>query len=90
MIDVFIDYIVKTVSIFSIIAEKTGISQEIFTIIIKIVSISYLSDFTYSFCEDAGVKSIGDKVNFACKIIVFMLASPIIYNIFNVISSLVI
>ena len=84
-----VGYIVDTVKIFSLIAERTGISQELFTLIVKIISISYLSDFTYSFCEDAGAKSIGEKVNFTCKIIILVLSAPIINNIFNVISSLV-
>ena len=67
-----VGYIIDAVSIFSAISERTGISSDLFVLIIKIISISYLSDFTYSFCEDAGVKSIGDKVNFACKIIIFV------------------
>lgn len=82
-------YVVTAVGFFSEMASKTGISSEIFILVIKIIAISYLADFTTSLCEDMGAKSIGDKVSFASKIIIFTISSPIIVTLFDVISSLV-
>ncbi len=82
-------YVVTVVGFFSEMASKTGISSEIFILVIKIIAISYLADFTTSLCEDMGAKSIGDKVSFASKIIIFTISSPIIVTLFDVISSLV-
>ena len=81
-------YVVTVVGFFSEMASKTGISSEIFILVIKIIAISYLADFTTSLCEDMGAKSIGDKVSFASKIIIFTISSPIIVTLFDVISSL--
>ena len=83
-------YVVSAVGFFSEMASKTGISSEVFILVIKIISISYLADFTSSLCEDMGAKSIGEKVSFASKIIIFTISSPIIFTLFDVISSLVI
>jgi stage III sporulation protein AD len=83
-------YVVSAISFFSEMASKTGISSEVFILVIKIIAISYLADFTTSICEDMGAKSIGDKVSFASKIIIFTISSPIIFTLFDVISSLVI
>lgn len=83
-------YVVSAVGFFSEMASKTGISSEVFILVIKIIAISYLADFTSSLCDDMGVKSIGDKVSFASKIIIFTISSPIIFTLFDVISSLII
>ena len=85
-----ISYVISAVGFFSEMASKTGISSEIFLLIIKIISISYLADFTSSLCDDLSVKSIGNKVNFASKIIIFTLSTPIIVTLFDVISGLIV
>ena len=84
-----ISYLVSAVGIFSEIAKNSGISSELFVLVVKITAISYLADFTTSLCEDFGVKSIGDKVSFASKIIIFTLSAPVIYNLYSVISGLI-
>lgn len=84
-----VDYISETVAFFSKMASTTGVSSELFVLIVKIVAISYLADFSSSLCEDLGAKSIGDKVNFASRLIVFVLSLPILSNLLTVVSSLI-
>ncbi len=85
-----VSYLISVVGIFSNIASNSGISSDLFILIIKIIAISYLADFTSSLCDDLGVKSIGDKVAFASKLIIFTLSAPVIFNLFNVISQLIV
>lgn len=85
-----INYVITAVSFFSEMASKTGISSEVFLLVIKITAISYLADFSSSLCEDLGVKSIGNKVNFASKIIIFTMSTPIILTLFEVVSNLIV
>lgn len=85
-----IDYIVDVVEFFGQMSQKTGLDSGVFKIIIKIVAISYLADFSSSLCADMGVTSLGEKVNFASRLIIFVLSFPIIINLFNIISSLVV
>lgn len=84
-----IDYIVMAVEFFKTMSDRTGISSGVFKIIIKIVAISYLADFSSSLCSDLGVGSLGVKVSFASKIIIFVLSFPIIMNLFDIITSLI-
>lgn len=84
-----VDYVIETVEFFKNMANLTGIDGSVFKLIIKIVAISYLTDFANSLCLDLGSSSIGEKVSFAGKIIMFTLAIPIFMNLFEIISSLI-
>ena len=85
-----LSYLLTAVEIFSKIANDSGVSSETFVLVVKITAISYLADFVTSLCEDLGVKSIGDKVAFAYKLIIFTLSAPVIFNLLNVISELIV
>ncbi len=85
-----VDYVVQAVAFFKTMTESTGIDGGVFKIIIKIVAISYLADFSSSLCSDLGVSSLGEKVNFASRLIIFVLSFPVILNLFNIISALIV
>lgn len=84
-----VSYVISAVAFFSEMATKTGINSEVFVLIIKIVAISYLADFSSSLCDDLGVKSLGEKVNFVSRIIIFVLSIPVFNNLLNLVSSFV-
>ena len=62
--------------------------KEYFSVIIKVLAIAYITEFTASLCEDAGQKSIGTKVELAGKIAVFFVALPVFTSLLNLLSSL--
>lgn len=59
-----------------------------FPVIIKILAVAYITDFTSQLCKDAGERSIGTKVEFAGKIMIFYLALPVLSAILKMIGSL--
>ena len=63
------------------VAKNSGISSELFTIIIKCVGISYMTAFTSDLCKDFGQNSLCSKVEMAGKISVIIIASPLIIKI---------
>ena len=63
------------------IAKNSGISSELFTIIIKSVGISYMTAFTSDLCKDFGQNSLCSKVEMSGKISVIIIASPLIVKI---------
>lgn len=85
-----INYIISILGFFNKMADGVGVSSELFIIVVKIIAISYLSDFCSSLCSDLGVNSIGEKVNFASKIMIFVLSMPVITNLFNTLSMLIV
>lgn len=64
--------------------------REFFPIILKILAIAYITDFTAQLCKDAGENSIGSKVELAGKVIIFYAAMPILTAILDLIQTLLI
>lgn len=85
-----LSYVLSAVNFFKDLALSTGISNEILTIILKITAISYLISFSQTLCEDMGVSSIGSKIEFAGRVIIFVMAIPIYSNLFNILSNFII
>lgn len=83
------DKIIESVAAFKFITEKSGLSENTFSMIIKIIGIGYVTEYASNVCEDGGSKSLGQKIRFAGKITIFLLALPIVYNVFTVIEGLV-
>lgn len=74
--------------VFEEIVRKTGIKQELFVILIKIIGVGYLVEFGASICEDTGNSSIASKLILGGKVAIFIMAIPIIKNLFNLILEL--
>ena len=62
--------------------------KEFFPIIIKILAVAYITDFTAQLCRDAGESSIGSKVELAGKVVIFYVAMPVLTAILEWIDSL--
>lgn len=69
-------------------AALTGLDKGIFASILKIIGVGYITEFSSNICADAGNKSVGDKISFAGKIIIMLLALPIITGLVNVIAQI--
>lgn len=79
------DMLSETLNVFSEIGEKTGIDNSLVRIIVKIVAIGYLVEFSAGVVEDFGSKSIADKLVLAGKVIIFAVSLPIIKSLLTVI-----
>lgn len=73
---------------FSQIVDKTGIDQNLFTTLLKIIGIGYLVEFSAGVCVDSGNNSIADKIVLAGKILIFSVSMPIITSLFNLVLEL--
>jgi len=80
-----VDELYDVVLSFYSIAESSGVSKEIFSLVLKIIGIGYISEFSSNICADAGCKSVGDKIVFAAKIIIMTMALPVISNLLSLI-----
>ena len=75
-------------SAFNSIVEKSGLTSGLFTTILKIIGVGYITEFSANLCADSGASSIADKILLAGKIIIVVLALPIVTNIIDIISGL--
>jgi len=74
----------KMASIIEVLKELTRraeINYFFLTTILKILGVAYLAEFAASICIDAGEQAVAKKVEFAAKIIIGVLAIPIIVAI---------
>lgn len=80
-----INYIEPILGTFSALVQKANLSPSLFSSILKIIGIGYLTEFTANLCTDFGFSSLASKVGLAGKIIILFLALPIITNLIEVI-----
>lgn len=83
-----ISYISNIFGVFSQIFKVSGISTSLYSIILKIIGIAYLTEFSASICSDTGNSSLGDKVMLGGKIIILVMALPIVTSIMDIVMGL--
>lgn len=80
-----LNYLGDVLAVFQNIISKTGLSPTLFSTILKIVGIGYLTEFTANLCNDSGNSSLATKVGLAGKIIILFVSLPIITNLIEII-----
>ncbi len=66
-------------------AEKAGIKPVYFATVLKITGIAYIAEFGAEICKDAGESAIASKIELAGKVIIVVLAVPIITSMLDLI-----
>lgn len=61
--------------------RRAEVNYFFFSTILKIMGVAYLGEFAAAICQDAGEQAIAKKVEFAAKVIIAVLAIPIIIAI---------
>ena len=77
-----------SISIFGEIADGTGIDSALVKILLKMVGIGYLVEFSAGILNDFGQNSVADKLVFCGKIVVLVLAIPILESVLGLIVNL--
>lgn len=69
-------------------ADRVGINTVYFTTVLKIVGIAYIAEFGAEVCRDAGESSIASKIELAGKVIIVVLAVPIVTSLLDLITNI--
>ncbi|QXM06015.1 stage III sporulation protein AD [Crassaminicella indica] len=88
---IFILVVTKLTSVLemlNMLARKTDIDLVYISTIFKIVGIAYVSEFGAQVCRDAGEGAIASKIEFAGKLLIMVLAVPILIALLNLIIEL--
>lgn len=88
ILSLLMDSIGRIRNLFAAMITAAGISGEYVAIMIKIIIISYICEFAVQFCNDAGEKAIGSKIELAGRILILASSLPIIENLFSLIINL--
>ena len=80
------DMLQNTVNIIYTIASLTGIENGLIKILLKIVGVGYLTEFSAGILNDFGSNAVADKVILGGKLTILILSLPIIESVLNLIS----
>jgi len=83
---IFLSMMGKISSVLEVItdlSDRANISMVYLGTILKIVGIAYVADFGAQICRDAGEGAVASKIEFAAKIIVLVMAVPIVVAVLN-------
>lgn len=89
---IFLVVIGKIGSVIDVLKElsnRANLSTVYLATILKIISIAYIADFGSQICRDAGEGALAVKIEFAAKILVLILAVPIVVAVLQALLKLV-
>ena len=64
-------------------SSKTNLNSDFIKLLIKITSISILTEFAINICKDAGENAIASKLDLGGKVIVISMSIPVISTMLN-------
>ncbi|MBZ4662412.1 MAG: spoIIIAD [Caloramator sp.] len=70
------------------IALKANIDYTYVNIVLKIIAISYIASFGIEICKDIGQSSLASKIEFAGKVLILVMAIPIIMAVMEMVLKL--
>lgn len=76
-------------SVFQDLADKANISQMYLNTVLKIIGIAYITEFGSQVCRDAGEGAVASKIEFAGKVMIMVMAIPIIALVLDTIARLI-
>jgi stage III sporulation protein AD len=88
---IFIMVIYKLSFIFEFLGEiynQISYGKNFFPIILKVLAVAYIADFTAQICRDSGENAIAGKVELAGKVMIFYLAVPVMMSVMELINKM--
>ncbi|MCG8512881.1 MAG: stage III sporulation protein AD [Halanaerobiales bacterium] len=89
ILNLILDQIGIVVNLLQQIAEKARIDLIYFNTIIKIIGIAYIGEFGAEITRDSGETALASKIELAAKIIIMILAIPIMISLIETIIELI-
>lgn len=74
---------------FDDIVRKSGVDDGVFSAVLKIIGVGYLTEYSSSIATDAGCPSIAGKLQFGGKLTIFAMSVSILSELIKVTSELI-
>ena len=78
---IMMDKMGAIINVMKELTRRAGINYFFMTTILKILGVAYLGEFAAVICQDAGEQAVAKKVEFAAKIMIAIMALPIMVAI---------
>lgn len=73
-----VDFLADTIDVLWDIVNVTGLDHNLVKLILKIIGVGYLTEFTAQIVADFGASALSDKVVLCGKLFILLLAVPIL------------
>ena len=83
-----IDQLNVLLSYIKTLVEGVGISGDAVVSILKVIGIGFVAELGAGLCEDSGVKSLGEKIRWIGKVLIFVEILPFIQIILDTVGKL--
>ncbi|MCL2822118.1 MAG: hypothetical protein FWD86_02840 [Firmicutes bacterium] len=83
-----IGYLTDIFAVIGSIATRANIPSGIFVLLVRVVGVGYIAEFSAGIIEDAGSKSLASKVALGGRVLIVILSLPIILSLFDIVSEL--
>ncbi|WP_264755151.1 stage III sporulation protein AD [Bacillus solitudinis] len=83
-----IDEIAKIIKMLEEIAKSANMNMMYFQTILKIIGIAYIAEFGAQIAKDAGQAAISSKIELAGKVLILVMAIPILTAVIEMVLSL--
>lgn len=81
--------LVYVVDFFGNMSREAQIDVSYLNVVLKVIGVAYLTEFGAQVCRDAGEGAIATKVELAGKIVILLLALPVITGILDLVFRLI-
>lgn len=88
MVITMISSLQSAILAFDDLVEKSGMDDRVFSAVLKIIGIGYLTEYSASIATDAGCASIAQKLQFGGKIVIFLMSISVVTALVDVVSGL--
>lgn len=83
------DYLSESIEFLKTFSQTSGVDNEIIRVIFKIIGIGFLIELTASSVKELGFEGVADKLILCGKIVIFVVAIPILSSTYKIIVSLI-
>ena len=88
MVITMISSLQSAILAFDDLVEKSGMDDRVFSAVLKIIGIGYLTEYSASIATDAGCASIAQKLQFGGKNVIFLMSISIVTALVDVVTGL--
>ncbi|MTI60863.1 MAG: stage III sporulation protein AD [Firmicutes bacterium] len=86
---IIIDQVAVVVDLLNQLARKSGIDLMYFNTIVKIIGIAYIGQFGAEITKDSGETALASKIEIAAKILIMIMAVPIMLSLIETILEII-
>lgn len=81
------DYVVEVIDYFMLFSNQVGVENDIIKIALKIISVSFLTEFVSDLAIDFGNTAIATKLIFGGRVVICLIMLPVLKDLFALLSS---